>query len=138
MDIIKILSLFIVLNFLQGCGEPSKEDIKKEIVQALQKDNKISKEFIESLKIDYGNKVVILYNNCPKLAKENDKRLEKEYEEKRKKHKGFSWDRMLSSAMGDNIWDRSLAFREQCRSMRDRAASIISTIEDVKSVKILE
>jgi len=135
---IKILFILVIFNFLQGCGEPSKEDIKKEIVQALQKDNKISKEFIESLLIDYGNKVVILYNNCPKLAKENDKRLEKEYKEKRKKHKGFSWDRMLSSAMGDNIWDRSIAFRDRCRRMRYRAADIISTIEDVKDVKLLK
>jgi lipoprotein NlpI len=136
----KLFSLFvvtIVLLLLTGCGEPTESEIKQELVSVLKKDPHISKEFIETLDIKYGNGILALHNNCPKLVKLNDKRLSEKYKKREKAQKGDVWGKLLSVGMGDNIWMKSIEFRDACKQMRHRASDLAAMIEGVKEVKVL-
>ena len=128
----------IVLLLLTGCGEPTESEIKEELVSVLKKDRRISKEFVETLDIKYGNGVLALYDNCPKLVKLNDKRLAEKYKKREKAHKGDVWGNLLSVGMGDNIWMKSIEFRDACKQMRHRASDLAAMIEGVKEVKVLK
>ena len=132
-----LLLIFTILFGLVGCGEPSQKEVKTQAISILKKDKHIPKEFIQTLKIKYGNGTLLLYNNCPELIKINDKKLSKEYKEKEKKRKDV-WEKILAVGMGDTIWDKSLRFREECEQLRYRAAALLETIDGVKNVKVLK
>lgn len=123
---------------LTGCGEPSEKEMKQSVVEALKNDNQISKEFVETLEIKYGNGILAFYDNCPKLVKLNDEKLSKKYKKKEKARRGDVWGSLLAVGMGDNIWDKSVKFRDECQQMRYRAANLAQMIDGVKEVKVLK
>jgi len=124
--------------FLAGCGEPSQAEIKRQVIETLKNDPKISKDFIETLDIKYGNGTLIFYDNCPGLAKKNDEKLEKEYKKKEQARRGDVWGGILAVGFGDTVYNASLKFREECRRMRYRAANLAETIDGVKEVRVLK
>ena len=132
--IIGVLGVFV----LSACGEPSENEIKQSVIRALQSDKQISKEFVETLNIKYGNGILVLYNNCPELVKLNDEKLSTEYKKKEKARKGDVWGNLLAVGMGDSIWDKTIKFRDECKQMRYRAANLSEMIDGVKKVKVLK
>jgi len=132
---IGLIGVWLVLN---GCGEVTEKEMKQDVTKALQSDKQISKEFVETLEMKYGNGTLVFYDNCPKLVKMNDEKLSKEYKKKEKARRGDVWGNLLAVGMGDNIWDASIRFRDACQQMRYRAANLSETINGVKEVKVLK
>ena len=127
-----------IMFALTGCGEPSESEIKQGVTEALQGDNRISKDFVETLDMKYGNGILIFYDNCPQLVKMNDEKIAKEFEKKEKARKNDVWGNLLAVGMGDNIWSRSIQFRDECQQMRYRASSLSQMIDGVKEVRLLK
>lgn len=138
MKFVSIVGIVGLSVLFTGCGEPTQAEMKEQIVEVLKKDPKISKEFIETLDIKYGNGTLVFYDNCPKLVKMNDEKLSKEYKKKEQARKGDVWGSLLSVGFGDTIYDASLKFRNECRQMRYRAANLAETIDGVKEVRVLK
>jgi len=130
---------FIGLLFIiSGCGEPTEKEMKQNVIKVLQKDNKISKAFVEMLDIKYGNGILALYDNCPELVKLNDEKLSNEYKKKEQVRKGDVWSNILAVGFGNTIYNASLKFRDECQKMRYRAANLSEMIDGVKEVRVLK
>lgn len=132
------VTLIGLVFILTACGEPSQAEMKQSVIATLKNDSKISKEFIESLNIQYGNGILALYDNCPELVKVNDEKLSQEYKKKEKSRKGDVWGNLLAVGMGDNMWDKTMKFRNECQQMRYRASDLSRMIDGVKEVKMLK
>jgi len=138
MKVFYKLVLIGVVFTLTGCGEPSESEMKQSVTEALQGDNRISKDFVETLDMKYGNGILAFYDNCPQLVKINDEKIAKEFEKKEKARKNDAWGNLLAVGVGDNAWSRSIQFRDECQQMRYRASSLSQMIDGVKEVRLLK